>query len=1346
MVYPVGPKTVDEIEEAPIPRRQMEQMSRQEPAPGPQPERPFHRQEMDMAYELPPALADTDLQQEAQQYDTLNPLRVTQGVIENLMSMGSMFAGSVPGFMKGVWEATRGLGNEDDSKAAGERYVDSFLETQEFFTYEPRSVKGKKYRDALMHLFETWGEWGKKNISDPAFEAGYPNIAAFAQTSIEALPILLPLKGQVPFRGKGAKPTPPVMRPKPAETPVDAKMTFEMEAPAPEVPRGTIDLPPKVDPMKPKPVGERSMADLEPLEPLEGIKAPEAPRPEPAPELPAPIEEAPRPAPKEGLPLEERIRLEKIPFAGEKNYAPDRLSPPTERPISKQEMDLAYEQVGEKQGPSPDVTDPIRTPPETPIKARKPTKPWKAKGLDVQKDSMFDAIGKMGGLKRAEAENFLGLDPGQKLPTTVFGRPIFRKKGKAVDEMADELANEGYLDRDPVTGKVDPREFEEKFGEEAMGRKQYSRHKEYDDALFADEYQKYLEEQYKEKGDKGTTFNTGIPIEEIKTFTKRAWQKLKDALAIREAGVTVEAKPRPKPGPFLAGVRSPSQLVKKIDGLELPFKWAKAAESLNFRYKKMFNERRRRIRKILKRDGFFQYAQNKKTLHGLLMESDFLGKEFTPTELRAMAHSENMVKAYGLNRSLYDTAWKLGKKHLKEFKQPVPEYMKGYVPHYFHDWFIRDADTGTILGSAKNLQQAVTAANEMKRGGKAENIDIYPKPREFEGQEIQAAIIGDARYLQMQKKLEARFKMTPQEAQQLLGSVFKKTGKTKIFENFLDRKGVSGWVKDLDYVENRYFNMLARYLAQDKFKKQSMDYFERKFGEFDKDWRGDARYVKNYINDVLGHPTAVEEMLNKFIKNAPGFRKITENYLGDRPAHTIANNTTSVISALKLGLYNLSAAGVNLTQLNNVYAILGERAFLNGVTRAAKAQKDIAAKNWNIEMVKSPNSDLWVLKELGIDQQQGYAATEGFMPGNFIRASLYAFTKAEFINRSVAALGGFHKFMRENKHLPLKERRLKALEYAEEVNYRSNFNYGVEDAQSYLRQSGPPGKVAFQFKKFVGKQFEFMTTLKGAENPRFWIPYLVIAGYQGIPGIQSLIDLAEYFTDTDMEYEMKNALMEWVEQDDDLDRELKQAIADDVMYGAFSLAKANAASRIGLGDALTGGNIGGPAVTTVVDTIQALANENYAEAIRKFATSPGNLLKALDSKTLRDPRRRNRKIVELEPWDRVLKGIGFRTMKETIESDKSRIIGYMERKIKKEETEAITGYWNAVEDKDKEEMDKHLKKLEEMGVDWKRLRDEKIKRDFMTQSQRKLETVPRKRMLDYLDTFRYGQERKKKAK
>ena len=85
------------------------------------------------------------------------------------------------------------------------------------------------------------------------------------------------------------------------------------------------------------------------------------------------------------------------------------------------------------------------------------------------------AIAKLGGLNKDELVREWGIDPKDKIAEPVFGMPVLRRsKGRSIDEMAELLAEEGYLPTD--NGKADVRDLEERFSDGLSGRDWYSRH------------------------------------------------------------------------------------------------------------------------------------------------------------------------------------------------------------------------------------------------------------------------------------------------------------------------------------------------------------------------------------------------------------------------------------------------------------------------------------------------------------------------------------------------------------------------------------------------------------------------------------------------------------------------------------------------------------------------------------------------------------------------------------------------------------------------------------------------------------------------------------------------------
>ncbi|HQR02481.1 MAG: hypothetical protein JSR19_06950 [Proteobacteria bacterium] len=110
----------------------------------------------------------------------------------------------------------------------------------------------------------------------------------------------------------------------------------------------------------------------------------------------------------------------------------------------------------------------------------KAVKPKASKGLDSSRDSLFTAIGKLGGIDKKQLVSEWGMDGRMSPESGVFGKPVARAtEGRTLDGMAEALADHGYLSTDEH-GKWDLREFEEKFFNELGGKLEYSNHADYD--------------------------------------------------------------------------------------------------------------------------------------------------------------------------------------------------------------------------------------------------------------------------------------------------------------------------------------------------------------------------------------------------------------------------------------------------------------------------------------------------------------------------------------------------------------------------------------------------------------------------------------------------------------------------------------------------------------------------------------------------------------------------------------------------------------------------------------------------------------------------------------------------
>ncbi len=98
--------------------------------------------------------------------------------------------------------------------------------------------------------------------------------------------------------------------------------------------------------------------------------------------------------------------------------------------------------------------------------------------VEPERDNLFEAIAKFGGLDANEVESTWGIDEAAKTKSGIGNKPVVRSskskvKGLSIEAMAEKLSEEGYLTLDEH-GKFDTRELEDKFADQLRGIKQYS--------------------------------------------------------------------------------------------------------------------------------------------------------------------------------------------------------------------------------------------------------------------------------------------------------------------------------------------------------------------------------------------------------------------------------------------------------------------------------------------------------------------------------------------------------------------------------------------------------------------------------------------------------------------------------------------------------------------------------------------------------------------------------------------------------------------------------------------------------------------------------------------------------
>ena len=674
-----------------------------------------------------------------------------------------------------------------------------------------------------------------------------------------------------------------------------------------------------------------------------------------------------------------------------------------------------------------------------------------------------------------------------------------------------------------------------------------------------------------------------------------------------------------------------------------------------------------------------------------LLEGDALGKAFSADELRERGFDNSMARAYRLVRGLYDNAHRMLSAQRNKYGKEDMEYRKGYVPHFFHAWRVLD-DKG-IVTSFRSMNEAIRAAEKMKKEDKSRNIRVAPALDDFGGRgKLDAVTLGDMQYFKLMGNVEKAMDLSPEEARGLLEGAARMKGRSRVFKNAWERKGVAGFDANMEYALRHYLNLSARYIAMDTLKHDGINLFERTFGRFDNDHKGLARYTKDYINDVLGVPSDVEQTLNNWVRNS-WLGKYLPNIIGDRPATVAANSIASLTAHCKLGFLNIASAAMNLSQLNGTQAIIGP-------IWTARALKEYLHPN---QMTLRLYADAGVEENITAENPSGYSKVHQAR-GLLADTSMMAFRLVDGMARKVTLIGAYRKALSQGMN------RSAAIEYAKQVNDDVNFDYSVADAPNFIRRTGPIGTLLFQFKKFPVKMMELalpgVGKLKGWEQVRFWAPMVALSGVFGLPGFDWLKDWLKSIFGKDLELETKKLIAE---------SSLPEPVKRTILYGALSNLGVDVGRRAGMGDFFPSElkDLTGPAAATAARVVESLPkifdDGNFMDTIEALSPGLANPIKAVMGEA-RD-RRRGRVAFRYEtPGERIARATGARPIREAIENDAVRIARYEQQERSAAEGDAIDDFIRAREDSDARALDRARDRLRKLRITPDRIRAEMIRR------------------------------------
>lgn len=615
--------------------------------------------------------------------------------------------------------------------------------------------------------------------------------------------------------------------------------------------------------------------------------------------------------------------------------------------------------------------------------------------------------------------------------------------------------------------------------------------------------------------------------------------------------------------------------------------------------------------------------------------------------------------------------------------------IQGYIPHIFHGWLvcevdkngniIKDSAGNIVVATSKNsMSEAVKEGKKIASQNTGKRYMVMPKLGKFsDGAAERAAIMGDFAYSKTMSKVANGMKMSIADAERFMKDTVSVQNRGRFLAYAQHRKGVQGYEQNVFLATQMYFNQIARYVALDPFKRDAISMYNRLFGSFTDNTvtrrSENAKYVYAYINDMNGMPSGFEKWANKMLHNMG----LGQEVANGRPTLWLERMIfTYPFTIAKLGVFNVSSALLNLTQLFNLYGAMGEKVLSSaGYERLLKkgfmdARKAIVDKNSPLGQLVW--KDLGLEAQIGIDVAGGYSRTEvnglASLTGRLSKlagGSMYLFRLSDTYTRAVTLLTAYNKALDEGKT------KQEAIEYAKEINDKVNFDYSVADSPAIFRVGGPLSNVLLQFQKYPVKQIElFMDIFNDGREAglnrkqsalrlmKYVAPYMAFSGMMGIPFISlaggilsAIMSAATGDDDWDWQQKIKQYMVETFGADNPLTLWW--------LYGAGSFIGINVGSRVGVGafmgienrekspiDSILGMTT---ATSTVAQTAKQLGYGNYAEAVKAISPSAGNILIGLKGEV--HTTRGRMKYQYQNAYEQALRMIGLTPLNETMAGD-----------------------------------------------------------------------------------------------
>lgn len=359
-----------------------------------------------------------------------------------------------------------------------------------------------------------------------------------------------------------------------------------------------------------------------------------------------------------------------------------------------------------------------------------------------------------------------------------------------------------------------------------------------------------------------------------------------------------------------------------------------------------------------------------------------------------------------------------------------------------------------------------------------------------------------------------------------------------------------------------------------------------------------------------------------------------------------------------------------------------------------------------------------VLSDIGLDTATGYDRNRNYegaissMWGKtkmLLDKGMYVFQGVDKICRISTTLAAYEQAISEGKS------KREAINFAREVNRKANFDYGANDAPNIFRRSSVFGKILLQFKKFPIKQFEVICDMWRKNTTRdqklaFWLPYFFMVGLLGlIPAFDWLDGFIYELTGLSPKDGTQKTLMKYT----------GKTLGKSLMYGGGSLIGVDTSQRAGMADimpqSLTDfmlGATGSKIVNFSKNMAKGFFKDEegaYANALRNVSPGLFNIYAAASGEILGNRGRRMSVYEDLN--ERIIRGIGFKSVDEAMAGDIQRITSRNREQLNREKQQAVDAYIA-------KPTAENLKRIKELGI-----RPDTVKKERQRKKLDKLERI-----------------------